>query len=202
MADRLVLDLFCEDAGHEVFARALVHRLARECGAPSPTLSARSTRGGHGRALTELRSWQRTLGDSNVPGDGLVVLIDANGAGWNTMRSEVLAAIDTSRFARVVVGCPDPHVEAWCAADPSALGHLLGTPPPARPTSPGRHAYKRWLREALESAGELVLNDPMDIAYELVPMVDLYRAGRADPSLRSLCDGLRDALRPASPPAR
>lgn len=189
-----VVDLFCEDAGHEAFARAMVQRLAREVGAARPRIQARSVRGGHGRAIAELKAWQKLA--KTLPGrpDLLLVLIDANGDGPATQLAAVEAVIDTAVFPTWVIGCPDPHVEAWCAADPDALRRLTGAEPPPRPSRPGRGAYKRWLELALEEAGVVLLNDPMDISAELVPEMDLYRAGKSAPSLGRFVEGVRSAL--------
>lgn len=189
-----VVDLFCEDAGHEAFARALVLRLAREVGTMRPQLRAQSVRGGHGRAISELKAWQKLARTRPGRPDLLLVLIDANSEGHAAQVAKVEAVVDPALCARWVVGCPDPHVEAWCAADPDALREVTGASPPAPPTRPGRGAYKRWLEQALEAAGIALLNDPMDISAELVPRLDLYRAGRESPSLGRFVDGVRSAL--------
>lgn len=193
MGSRLSIALFCEDAGHEAFARALVYRLAEEAGVSRPYLRPVSTRGGHGKAITELRLWQHSLGEPGGQGasDLLLVLIDGNGAGASTQRRLVAEALEPGRFPHAIVGCPDPHVEVWCAADLAALARVTGAQPPPRPTKAGRSVFKRWLSEALAAAGELVLNDPMDIAAELVPEMDLYAAAKTDPSLGHLVRELR-----------
>jgi hypothetical protein len=61
MAERLVLDLFCEDSGHEVFVTNLVRVMARSLTVPEPLVKPISARGGHGRAISELKAWQRGL---------------------------------------------------------------------------------------------------------------------------------------------
>jgi hypothetical protein len=61
MAERLVLDLFCEDNDHEVFVINLVRTMARELAVAEPRVRIISARGGHGKALTELKTWQRGL---------------------------------------------------------------------------------------------------------------------------------------------
>jgi hypothetical protein len=73
------------------------------------------------------------------------------------------------------------------------MSSVLGATLPPLP-APGKTRFKRWLREALESAGHVVLSDPMDISAELVPAMDLYRAGKACPSLRRCVDDLQRAL--------
>jgi len=190
MGRRIVVDLFCEDSGHESFARALLKRLEAEVGIVLK-VRARSARGGHGRAISELCAWQRAALDER--GDILLVMIDANAVGWHQQRADVAAAVDASAFPETAIGCPDPHTEAWCAADPGALETALGARVPPPPKS-GRGSYKRWLRTALEEAGVEVFNDPMDISDELVPEMDLYHAGRNCPSLKHFTDEVRAAL--------
>jgi len=195
MAD-LEVDLFCEDAGHEAFARALIRRLAVERSLPRPTVTARSARGGHGRALSELDLWQRSLARGAAPStaDLLVVMIDANGEGWGAQRRSVAEHLQPDLFRETVIGCPDPHVEAWCAADRVALKSALGVDPGPPPARPGRRGYEIWLRDALEAAGVPVLSDPMDVAADLMPFLDPFRASKGSPSLGHFMDELGKAL--------
>lgn len=190
---RLVVDLFCEDRGHEQFARAIIRRLAEELGLRSPAIRARAARGGHGRAIEELRIWQRIGGDR---GDLLVVLIDANSLGWHQQRSSVVDAVQVARHGELVVGCPDPHVEAWIAADLDAVHRVLGVRL-QRPA--GRHAkkidYKGWLGSALSESGVLGLTAPADVALDVVPAMDLFRACKASASLHDFVDTLQAAMR-------
>lgn len=194
---RPCLVLFCEDIGHELFAQALVKRVAQEVGVPQPRLVPRVARGGHGRALHELELFQKGVraGVASVAADGVVVMIDGNSAGWREQQRAVRELIDPALFTDVAIGCPDPHVEAWCAADLKALGELTGATLPPLPKKSGRGSYKRWLREALEAGGIPVLHDPMDIAADLVPNMTLYAAGRASPSLGHFVEDLRAMLR-------
>lgn len=192
MDKRIAVDLFCEDAGHESFARALLRRLAKDERMPDPEIRAGSTRGGHGRAISQLKAWQRA--ELGPRGDLLLVLIDANSVGWKEQRREITATIEANQWPGVVVACPDPHIEAWCGADPEALREVLGVTLPPVPAG-GKSVYKRWLRQALEDADVITLNDPMDICAELLPRVDLFRAGKNCPSLQHPLDELRAQLR-------
>lgn len=195
MGKRPEVDLFCEDLGHEEFARALLRRLAREANLPAPTVHVRAARGGHGRAISELSDWQRSLPRGATSCDILLVLIDANSVGWPRQFKAVGDAIDRNRFGDVVVAIPDPHIEAWAAADPDALRLATGAVPPTPPPDPDRGAYKRWLRDALEQAGSVLLTDPMAVSADIVPVMDLFRAGKQSPSLGHAVDGLRASLK-------
>ncbi|MFN4865209.1 MAG: hypothetical protein ACK5GZ_02635 [Cyanobium sp.] len=196
MAERLVLDLFCEDTGHEVFVTNLVRVMARALAVPDPLVRPISARGGHGRAISELKAWQRSLRRGAFErGDALLVVIDANSSGWRRMDREIRAAIEVALYPHVLIGCPDPHVEVWCAADPTAFQSLFSVAIPLPPVRGGRLVYKQWLRTALEQGGAFVLGDPMDICLDLLPAMDLNRACRNDAALSHLVADLRALLK-------
>lgn len=195
MVKRLRVSLFCEDSGHERFGRAMIERLARQEGR-SVGIVDRCSRGGKGRALSEFSTWQRAssaLGTAET--DVLVVMIDANCHGWNKMKGAVEEKVDIALFPRHVVGCPDPHVERWCLADPQAFEKAAGRVPEPDPGKCERDLYKHLLLHSIEAAGQIVLADPMDFAPEIVTEMDLFKAGKAQKSLKHFVDGLKGALR-------
>ena len=67
MSNRIVVDLFAEDRAHEEFIRSLVARVAGEIPL-GIRVRVRSARGGHGRAISEFKLYQRLidLGDSSL----------------------------------------------------------------------------------------------------------------------------------------
>lgn len=202
MARPLRVDLYCEDLGHELFVRALLLRLAREERRRISILT-RSGRGGHGAAMAEFRAWQRLsagMGDDGPP-DLLALIIDSNCQDWNGIRRELEDSIDSAVFSRAVVGCPDPHVERWCLADPKAFQDVVGAAPPEDPGKCERLLYKRLLRETITTTGQPILTDPMEWAPDIVRAMDLYRAGKNQRSLGHFLDHLRAALRVLAPPA-
>jgi hypothetical protein len=203
MASRLVVDVFCEDSGHEIFLRNLIKVLAQAIGISTPELRIHCARGGHGRAISALNAWQRAVRIGRQPrGDALLVLIDANSTGWRPMLRSIHNALDLSLYPTVIVACPDPQVEVWCTADPEPFQALFSVAVPASPTQSGRLVYKQWLTTALEQAGEIVLTDPMDICLDLLPAMDLVKASQKDASLGHLVRDLRAFLirnRPAHP---
>ena len=188
--------LFCEDQGHEQVGRALIERIAREVGA-CINLDPRCARGGRGRAITELKVWQRALALGQMTGvpDLLVVLIDGNCEGVNATRKQIEPQLDRSVCPDIIIGVPDPHVERWLIADIAAFTALVGVPPPADPGKCGRDVYKRIIRETVERAGIPLLSDVLELAPELVDDMDLFRAGKAQPALGQLIDDLQRALR-------
>lgn len=192
MADRLVIDVFCEDSGHETFLLNLIKVLALSAGITTPRLRPHSARGGHGRAIASLKNWQRALRSGQQPrGDALLVLIDANSTGWRPMVRQIQEAVDASLYPTVLVGCPDPHVEVWCTADPEAFQSLFSCPVPQAPARSGRLVYKQWLADALEQAGVIVLADPMSICLDLLPAMDMDKACRNNASLNYLVVQIR-----------
>lgn len=202
MAERPRIALFCDDWGHEAFARALIHRVAREAHQRRPDLQVVSSRGGQGRALNALKSWQRLLNDGQPSGVGvLVVLVDADDAGWIRRRRDVTEILDGTLVPRAVIGCPDPHIEAWMAADHDAFQRAFGARPLPQPAADlqgreARRAYKHWLESSLREAGVELLTSAMSTAPELVAEMDLFKAGKAAPSLKAFVDDLTRALHP------
>lgn len=191
---RFRVDLFCEDGAHEDCGRALIGRCARDSGVVVTT-TARSARAGLPRAKSELRAFQRTVsqGGGVVP-DLLVVLADANDAGPAVRRRELAAVVDSTIFARVVIGTPDPYVERWLLADPVSFAERFGVEPDAR-AADGRQAWKTRLERALTEADELVIHGGAEFATEIFDVMDFYRAGRQAPELQAFTDELRGALR-------
>jgi hypothetical protein len=196
MVDRPRVDLYCEDSGHEQFARALLKRLSAELGL-RPTINTPSGRGGHGQAITEFKAWQRAVTKGHIGHeipDLLVLLIDSNCSGWAQVRRDVEQAIDPATFPHCAIGCPDPHVERWCLADPEAVQEVLGVQPPPDPGKCERRLYKQLLRQTILQADQPILTSEMEYAPDLVSAMDLFRAGKNQPSLKQFVDGIRSAL--------
>jgi hypothetical protein len=111
MSDETTIDLFAEDRAHEEFLKAVIHRLAREEN-KRVRLRLRSARGGHGKALSELKFYQRTalsgaLMNSRVP-DVFIVAIDANCRSFNIAHREIEENIQSNWRGRAVIACPIP----------------------------------------------------------------------------------------------
>jgi hypothetical protein len=130
--------------------------------------------------------------------DLLVVIIDANCTGWADCRRDLAEFIDLKLFSAIAIGCPDPHIERWCFADPQAIMKVLGCPCPKDPGKCERGVYKRLLRETILMAGQPILTDEMEYAPELVNEMDLFTAGKNQPSLRHFVEDVRKALQKSS----
>lgn len=195
------VDLFAEDRAHEAFISALVRRIFAEEGC-TLQLQVRSAVGGHGRAITELKNYQRILlkgllGLSRP--DLVVVAIDANCRGFVDARNDVLSAIDQTAAGEAAVACPDPHIERWFFADPAAFERAVGVGQAPGRRKCDRDRYKRMLREAVERAGHPPTLDGVEFANDVVREMDLYRASGNEPSLGALIDRLRAFARRATP---
>lgn len=197
------LAVFCEDRGHEIFTRALVSRLAREL-AIEVTINAISAARGKGMALSQLRGWQRAFKRGLTVGkpDVLIIVIDGNCMTAPVKRREIEPIVLADMFPSVVIGCPDPHVERWCFADPDAFERVVGASIQPDPGKCERGAYKRMLREALSKAEQPILTDEMEIAPDIVREIDLYRAGDAQPSLGAFIQDVQAALKIVQPSRR
>ncbi len=197
MADRPPrVDLYCEDLGHELFVRALLRRLAREEGIRI-SLRTRNGRGGHGRAISEFTAWQRTVSRQQAAGRPalLILVIDGNCRTWGEAHKTLTKEVDSAVFPSFVVGCPDPHIERWCLADPVAFGKVVGISPMADPGKCERDLYKTHLRQSISRGGQAILTDAMEFAPDLVAAMDFYRAGKNQRSLRLFIEELKKSLR-------
>lgn len=194
MRDRVRVSIFCEDRGHEQFVRPLVERLAREIGGRVAT-TIQNARGGRSRALAEFQAWQRSvqLGAVGVP-DLVAVVVDTNCGTWADARRSVEERLDPSVFPRAVIGCPDPHVERWCLADPRTFQRVVGIAAPRDPGKCERDAYKHLLADSLARAGKPIATDEMEIALDIVDAMDLHRAVKKDRALGAFVGDLRTEL--------
>jgi hypothetical protein len=190
----LRVHLFAEDHAHEAFCGALVERLAREAGA-AVVVATVTARGGHGQVLTELTGWQRQHWPESR--GSLVVMVDANCAGWQQARAAVQARVQESAFTAHAIGCPDPHVERWFLADPMSLRETLGVKISHGRRKCERALYKRQLANALASANHVVTLGGIEFASEIVGAMDFFRAGKNEPSLKHFIGDLRALLHAA-----
>ena len=195
MDDPTVVDLFVEDRGHEALLRPLIARVAREVGTEIRD-RVRSARGGHGRAIDEFKLYQRLERSMHhVPASLLIVAIDGNCSTWTSKRSEIEQATETRRRGQLITACPDPHIERWFMADPDSFHKVVGWRPQVGRTKCERNHYKRLLAEAIGKGGHPPTLDGIEFASELAMEMDLYRAGRAAPSLKAFLDDIRAGLR-------
>lgn len=193
MANLLKVDLFAEDRAHEAFLDALVRRLFREVGTET-LIRHRSPLGGHGKMLTELEAFQKII-QGRQPGidvpDILVVARDANCQRFTQARQAVHGLIDQRVFPAFAIACPDPHIERWFLADPVSFQQVIGAESRPGRRKCERDLYKRKLADAIRRGGHPPTLGGIEFAAELIAVMDLYRAGRNEPSLQHFIDDFR-----------
>lgn len=197
MSKPVLVDLFAEDLAHEHFLKPFVTRIAAE-EQFRISVRLRRARGGHGRVLSELDLYQKIVEKGALPESPpelLVVVTDGNCAVWTRRRQEIRQRIIPSLSARLVVACPDPHIERWYLADPVSFCSVVGSQPTTGKVKCERDYYKNALARAVRQAGHSVLLGGVEFASELVSVMDLYRAGRNDRSLHAFVKDLRAKLR-------
>jgi hypothetical protein len=197
MSDLLDIDLFVEDHAHEAFLNVLVRRVAAQ-EKREIELRVRSGRGGHGRALKELSIYQQAIekatGGIGTPGL-LVICIDANCTKFNKAYHNICQCVSETFRSRTVIACPDPHIERWYMADPDTFVSVIGMRPASGKRKCARDRYKSILANAIISAGHPPTLGGIEFAKEIVQEMDLYRAGKNEPSLNKFISSLCGALR-------
>lgn len=194
MDELRTVHLFCEDLAHERFLSAVIERIAAEQNIEIH-LTTGNAQGGHGRALTELKTHQRAIiAGGGVP-DLLVVAIDANCGSWAKARGEIEKIINTDAFPVYAMAIPDPHIERWFIADPQALKAVAEAHVSLTRRKCDRDEYKRVLVSALREAGHPVILGGAEFAKEIVVEMDFFRAGRNEPSLKHFLDEVRGAMK-------
>ena len=190
------VDLFAEDRAHEALLRALIERVGAEENC-TMSVQVRSARGGHARAISEFGAYQ-LMAKSGMVGnrspDLVVVAIDGNCTSFAETRSRIHKAARSEFEHLIVAACPDPHVERWFLADPESFFEVVGLRPTVGARKCEREHYKQILRTAIANAGHPPTLEGIEFASELVRRMDFFRAGKADSSLKSFLDDLRDRL--------
>ena len=197
MSSPVLVDIFVEDRAHEAFLVPMLRRIAQE-EKVVVTPRVRSGRGGHGRAVTELKLYQDLVqkgaaGTTNP--DLLIAGIDGNCSTFAKAKKAIVAATHAPFSDRLVVACPDPHVERWYLADPESFKDVVGHRPTIAKKKCVRNYYKNALANAVRKAGHPATLGGIEFAPELVERMDLYRAGKNERSLKAFVDDLRGKLR-------
>jgi hypothetical protein len=197
MSSPVTVDIFVEDHAHEAFLVPMLQRIALDENiVVSPRV--RSAWGGHGRALAELTLYQRVV-EKGAPGfappDLLIAGIDGNCSTFAKAKKTIECATHAPFSDRLVVACPDPHVERWYLADPESFKEVVGLRPTMGKRKCARDYYKGALANAVRKAGHPATLGGIEFAPELVARMDLYRAGKNERSLKAFVDDLRGRLR-------
>jgi Domain of unknown function (DUF4276) len=197
MSSPVAVDIFVEDRAHEAFLVPMLQRIARQ---ENIVVSSRvrTGRGGHGRAVAELALYQRVVkkgAPGFAPPDLLIAGIDGNCSTFAKAKKAIEEATNPPFSDRLVVACPDPHVERWYLADPASFQDVIGHQPTIGKKKCTRNYYKNALANAVRKAGHPATLGGIEFAPELVERMDLYRAGKNARSLKAFVDDLRGKLR-------
>ncbi len=191
------MDLFVEDHAHEALLDPLVRRIAGKEGV-DVCIRVRSARGGHGKAIKEFRTYQELLEKGAIldPPPALIVVgIDGNCTTVAKKRREIQDVTEPAFRDRVIAACPDPHIERWFLADAESFYKVVGHRPVVGRKKCVRDHYKQLLRRAIRDGGNPTPLGGIEFAKELVDQMDIYRAGKADRSLKAFVEDLRAKLR-------
>lgn len=196
MSEPLRADLFVEDVAHRILLELLIERVAIE---EDSTVQCRirSAQGGHPQAISEFKLYQRSLGKDEklAAPDLIVVAIDSNCSTLPKKRSEIESATKAEYQHLLVCACPDPHIERWYMADLNSFYRVIGHRPALGRVKCQRDYYKQILGQAIQKGGHPATLGGIEFASEFVKEMDLYRAGKADTSLKAFLDDLRNKLR-------
>lgn len=196
MTRPIVVDVFVEDFAHERFLSAVLARLAQEAGR-EVRQHVRSGRGGHAKAVEAMVQAQRGLlagGMSRPLADLFLVGIDGNCTSAAEKRKEIRGKCLGEFVDRLVIACPDPHIEKWFMADPDSFHRVVEARPKLGKDKCQRDYYKHLLASTVAGAGHPVPLGGIELAEELVQAMDLFRAGKSDPALGQFVGELGAAL--------
>jgi hypothetical protein len=115
--------------------------------------------------------------------------------GWSEMKGSIGQAIEPGIWPNHVIGCPEPHIERWCFADPVAFHEVTGRSPPKIAASAERKYYKTALDQAIRESGIAILTGPLELAAEFINRMDWVRVSRTDRSLSSFVTDLSKVMR-------
>lgn len=197
MSKPVPIDLFVEDRAHEELLKPLITRIGEE-EQVRVQVSVRTARGGHARALSEFRIYQRAAAAATFSGqlaELVVVGIDGNCSTFANARDKIQQATEPIFTDRLVVACPDPHIERWYLADPQSFNIVVGDQPKVGTRKCARDHYKQILADSIQRAGHPPTLGGIEFASELAAAMNLYRAGRNANSLRIFLNDLRARLR-------
>ena len=124
--------------------------------------------------------------------DLVVVVRDTDCAGVRTIQSRYSRLVkDAGYLGDVVIGAPEPHIECWYLADPSALQRVLSAPTqaPVPDSRCGTGRFKEMLARTVTDAKVDPLLGGIEYAEDIVADMDIYRAAANVPSFDTVRTG-------------
>lgn len=192
-----VITYFVEDEAQEVFIKALIQRLAIDAGV-SLQHDPGSVTGGS-RSLVSLKTFLHEEQHRHVRAtDLLVISIDGNCQGYQRKIADIHDTIQRAHYPKpFVCAVPDPHIERWYLCDHQALRQALSSsikPTPSPKNKCGRDWYKTEYHRLFQEAEIPIIVNDYEYAEAIVEKLDLYKAGKKEPSLGQFLHDLRSAL--------
>lgn len=197
MVSPISIGVFAEDRAHKRLLLPLILRLVRE-ERVGVRLRVYSATGGYSRVIDEFQHHQRILErghNGDRVQDFLVVAIDGNCETSAKARQRILEQTSAPLSGRVVVACPDPHIEHWYLVDHVAFKAVVGRQPRVGKKKCARDHYKSVLADTVRQAGHPPALGGLEFAEELAKEMDFFRAGKNAPSLKMFLDDCRAKIR-------
>ncbi len=187
--------VFGEDVAHEIVLVGLLKRLAEDL-KMELRIMVRSSTGGHGLMIKELKTLLRELevGQTRSP-DLVVVGRDANCKGYQDCKRSLEVEMKGFMQLPMVFALPDPHIERWLLDDSAAFKKVLGQGCALAKEKCDRDRYKKLLDQAVRDAGLRPLQGGLEHAEDIIKELDLARAEKVDKSLSHFLGDARRALR-------
>lgn len=190
------IDLFCEDACHELFVGSLVRRVAREMN-QHLALNIISSTGGIPAMKRNLENYlDDLLRELGGRPDAIIVVVDANCKGINGRRRDIASSLKRHRELVTLIqyAIPDPHIERWMLADPDAFNAVFGRGCTLPALKCARGEYKRLLRDEIKQSGFSAPLGGREFAEDIVAAMDLRSVYR-EQSLGNFVRDLGDIFR-------
>jgi len=187
------ISLFGEDAGHEAVLNGLLNRLSLDSQVPV-RVTPLSVTGGITKVHYELGIFLRDIesGKLHMP-DLIVVATDGNCKGYHGRRQEIekVAEPYTALTDLIVYAIPDPHIERWLLADPSAFKSVLGRGCNLPQEKCEKDFYKQVLAREVRDSGVKPILGGMEYADDITANMNLAAAEKNDASLGRVLGELR-----------
>jgi len=191
-----IIDIFCEDTGHELTIRSVLSIIMRDFGLDA-IVRPLNVAGGHGAVLKELVQYYQDIakGRTHRP-DMVVAARDANCNGYlETTKLMQKAKPPELESLPTVYAVPDPHIERWLLSDQTAFKSVFGIGC-SRPASKcERGYYKKALKDSILSAGINPRLGGVEFAPALIEQMNFDRFSFDDDSFKRFISDLRPAIR-------
>lgn len=176
--------VFAEDSAHEEFIKAVLKRCSIDFKiSVTPTFA--SVRGGHGKAIQELRQFMNEIkrGRKNIP-DLIIVALDSNCKGYSEFQKEIDPCVCDYEHL-IIKAIPDPHIERWLLLDSHAFKKVFGKGCNAPDNKCGRDLYKEKLSQSIAETGTETYLGGTEYIGEIVQKMDFNKMQNSSETIGS-----------------